>query len=302
MSIHEQVLAQYNAMQQNSSGKPKISQEERMKKYFTTHIPDGVASAQKIIRLLPVKQGEQLFTAIQGHSIQVEGAWKKFICPEFASNGTEPCPFCEARDLLFKKGDENSIQIAKQYRKKDMFVLKLIERGKENEGPKFWRFNRDFTNQGVFDKIIDIFKILGDKEDITDVENGIDLIVNVTRDQNGRPVVGSIIAARQNSVLTEDESLRESLLNNTETWRDIYKIYPYDYLELIVKGETPAWDRDKKGYVSKAFLEAKEAGKTSAVDSAIEQIQENNKPVDYSNTTIIDAETFVDSDDEDLPF
>lgn len=305
MSTYQEILAQYDALKSNtnSSSKPKMTEEERMKKYFTTHIPDGVQSAQKIIRLLPAVEGGSIFTQIQGHSIQVDGKWQKFICPEFANN--EPCPFCEARKILFEKGDENSIKIAKQYKQKDMFVVKLIERGKENDGPKFWRFNRDFTNQGVMDKIVDILKILGPDEDIADVSNGIDLIVNITRDQNGRPVVGSIMAARNNSPLTNDASLTESILANQETWRDVYKVKPYDYLELIVKGETPVYDKETKGFISKNALEAREAGKVSIGDAAINDIITNTKPSDFSTTVVLDGSSFDDaigSDEEDLPF
>lgn len=297
------ILSQYEALANsaNSSRKPKISNEERMKKYFTTHIADGVQSAQKVIRILPVKEGEYVFKEIKGHSIQVDGKWQKFICPEFANN--EPCPFCEARKALFEKGDENSINIAKQYRQKDMFVLKIIERGAESDGPKFWRFNRDFTNQGVFDKIADVIRNL-DGEDITDIEKGFDLKVNIVRDQNGRPAVSSIINVRHESPLTDDPSLTESLLANEETWRDVYKVYPYDYLQLIVKGETPVYDKETKGYISKTELEERELKRVSVADQAIGNIMENNKPIDYSNTTVINSNFMdsVESDDEDLPF
>ena len=305
MSTYQEILAQYDALKSNnnSSNKPRLTQEERMKKYFTTHIPDGVQSAQKVIRLLPAVEGGNIFEQIKGHSIQVDGKWQKFICPEFANN--EPCPFCEARKSLYEAGDENSVKIAKQYKQKDMFVLKLIERGKETDGPKFWRFNRDFTNQGVMDKIVDILKILGPDEDITNIENGIDLVVNITRDQNGRPVVGSIMAARNNSPLTDDASLTESILANQETWRDVYKVYPYSYLELIVKGETPVYDKETKGYISKSSLEAREAGKVSVGDAAINDIVNSTQPTDFSTTVVMDSSTFADvnaSDEDDLPF
>ncbi len=302
MSVYDSILAQYENLQNNSSAnKPKLSNEERMKKYFTTFIPDGVSMAQKVIRILPVAEGQEVFTKVKGHSIQVDGKWQKFICPEFANN--EPCPFCEARQALFEKGDEASVNLAKQYRQKDMFVLKLIERGKEDEGVKFWRFNRDLTNKGVMDKIIDVIRMLGPTEDITSVDNGIDLIVNVTRDQHGRPVVSSIAAARTNSVLTDNAEIKEMLLSNTETWRDVYKVYSYDYLALIVNGETPMYDKVTKGYVSKSVLEAREAAKTSIGDAAIQDIMEQGKLPTVTDEAVIDASTFTDAEEgDDIPF
>ena len=73
--------------------------------------------------------------------------------------------------------------MAKKYNQREYYVVKVIDREKEIEGPKFWRFNRDYTNQGVFDKIIAIVQEIGPNDDITDVSNGIDLTLDIRRDQ-----------------------------------------------------------------------------------------------------------------------
>lgn len=314
MSNYDLLMAQYESMQKKETPKKeRVSNDDRLKKYFTSFIPESEQSAQKIIRLLPGTDGKSPFEVVKGHSIMVNGKSQKFICPEFANN--EPCPFCEAKGEILKNYDsknENSKKLLKQYNQRDFFVIKLIERGKEDEGVKFWRFNRDYRNAGIYDKIMDIIKTLGSYEDIFSVTNGIDLIININRDQNGNATVTSIIASRNNTPLTNDENLTNELLSNTETWRDVYKVYPYEYLSLLVRGETPVWDKETSTYISKTEYEEKNLNKENAGDSAINDLMESTKPVDHSDSVIINANSFQSSlntevgdtqgEDDDIPF
>lgn len=248
-SMYEKMMEQYN----NSKVAPKqpqMSEADRMKRYFTTYLPDGVQSEIKRIRILPPLEGQTTpFDVLKVHSAKNGTKTEKVICPDHADG--KDCPFCEARKQLLATGDANDKAIAKQYSDRDMFVIRLIERGKEIDGVKFWRFNRDFTNNGVFDKIMSVVSLLGGDEDITSVENGIDLLVTINRNQMGIPTVVSIQAERKNSPLTSDPALTESILANTDTWRDVYKVKPYEYLKLLVEGKTPIWSSEAKGYVSK---------------------------------------------------
>lgn len=296
-SMFKNMMNQYESSKPKAST-PKISESDRLKKYFSTWIPDDVKAQDKIIRILPPLQGETTpFINIKAHSYQVNGKWEKYICPEFAEG--KACPFCEARTELLKSGDDSDKKIAKNYSERDMYVLRVIERGKEEDGVKFWRFNRDFTNNGVFDKIISVVKLLGEEEDITSVENGFDLVISINRNQNNQPSVVGIQAVRKSTPLTDNAELTAKIMENTETWRDVYSIKSYDYLSLIVEGKTPVWSSEAKTFVSKEDADSNLAASNSATDNNVAKLMDK-KNSNIQITSIVGGSNA--NEDDDVPF
>ena len=61
-NVLDAVLAQYESSKQSgSSSTSKMSQEERMKKYFAAILKDNEKQAQKRIRILPTPDGSSPF-------------------------------------------------------------------------------------------------------------------------------------------------------------------------------------------------------------------------------------------------
>lgn len=294
-SMYEKMMEQYNNTK-IAPKKPQVTEADRMKKYFTTFLPDGVNSEVRRIRLLPPLEGSVTpFEVNKVHIVKNGQKSDKHVCPDHADG--KDCPFCEARKELLSSEDPNDHAIAKQYNVRDMYVVRLIERGKEEDGVKFWRFNRDFTNNGVYDKIMSVVSILGMDEDITDIENGIDLIVTINRNQMNIPIVVSIQADRKNSPLTNDPELTAKILEDANTWRDVYKVKPYEFLRLLVEGKTPIWSSEAKGYVAKEDADAISEQPSVATDMV-------NKLVNESQTGVVNIEQIggASIDLEDNPF
>jgi hypothetical protein len=248
MSSFDAVLAQYEKNKNATGGNNnKVSQEDRMKKYFTTVLPKGSKGEERRIRILPTKDGSSPFVEVKFHEIQVDGKWIKLFDP--AQEGLRS-PLNEVHDALMQTGVESDREAARNYRSRKFYIVKVIDRDHEDDGVKFWRFKHNIKQEGVLDKIFPIFR---NKGDITNAETGRDLILSLalTKSGNGKEytTINSIIP-EDSGVLHTDADVAKTWLEDELTWSDVYAKKGEDYLELVARGEAPRWDSDQKRYVS----------------------------------------------------
>ena len=284
MSTVESVLSQYEKNKQAASGSSnKVSQEDRMKKYFTTLLPKGERSGERRIRILPSDDGGSPFKEAYFHEVQVDGNWIKLYDP---SKDGKRSPLNEVYEGLMMTGDEQDKVLARQYRSRKFYIVKVIDREREQDGVKFWRFKHNTKSEGVLDKIYPLFK---NKGDITDPQKGRDLIINLnlTKAGNGREYtsITSIIPEDQ-SPLHTDNDVAQTWLNDELVWGDVYSKKPEEYLEMVAKGEVPRWDTTTGKYVS----------------NSTEEFQ-MSKPVAPVKTLTPEFDPQEDAEgDDDLPF
>ena len=247
-NVLDAVLAQYeNAKQGGSSSTSKISQEDRMKKYFAAILKDNEKQAQKRIRILPTPDGSSPFKEVWFHEIQVDGKWQKFYDP--AKNDNERSPLSEVYEELMSTGKEADKELAKQYKPRKFYIVKVIDRDNEQDGVKFWRFKHNYKQEGIFDKIIPIYKAKGD---VADAEKGRDLILELTKAKTPKGAFYTVIQTvmyDDPSPVHEDADTMSEWVNDELTWEDVYSKKPTEYLEAIARGETPRWDSDAGKYV-----------------------------------------------------
>lgn len=286
--------------QYEDNNKPKAkaaSTEYNPNNYFNAILPDNETSGTKIIRVLPTSDGTTPFVEIYGHQAVVEGKKKTFICLQ-NTKGTA-CPFCEAREELLSTGKDSDKEIAKKYSARKMYVIKLIDRDDEKHGPKFWRFNHDYRKTGIFDKIAAVLKIF--KTDITHPLTGIDLAISIGRDQNNYAVVQSIQALPA-SPLHTDEAKAAEWLADTKTWENVYGVKPYEFLEIIVKGGTPHFDKVNKKWVDKASVSTDSTEKLDAeLSMGLNTVKASVTPANPATPAATNTQQMVD-DTDDLPF
>jgi hypothetical protein len=269
-----------------------------LKNYFNTFIKDGIESATKEIRILPSKDGSP-FVEVHGHKVKVEGEWKTFACLKHQKG--EACPFCEAREELLATGKDSDKELAKKYNARKMYVVKVIDRENEDWGVKFWRFNHDYRKEGIFDKIHGLLTTLKTNKDITNVESGRDLAISIQRNKNKIPVVTSI-AAQDATPLTDDAEKAEKWLNDTRTWEDVYSVRSYDYLEIIVKGGIPVWDKDEKKFVDKEALKNTSTNEEE-ITLGIDNVKANLQATTVTSPKETETSVKMEEDEEDdLPF
>ena len=241
------VLAQYEQSKQGSSSTSKMSQDERMKKYFAAILKDNEKQGQKKLRILPTKDGSSPFKEVWYHEIQVDGKWQKFYDP--GKNDNERSPLNEVYEELMSTGKDSDKELAKQYKARKFYIVKVIDRDNEQDGVKFWRFKHNYKNEGILDKIIPIWR---NKGDITDPEKGRDIILELTKAKTPKGATYTVIQTIMHDDPTpvhENKEMMDSWLTDELTWQDVYSKKPEDYLEAIARGETPRWDSDAGKYV-----------------------------------------------------
>ncbi len=243
----DSVLEQYEKSQKGSSTTSKMSQDERMKKYFAAILPQNQKSAQKRVRILPTPDGSSPFKEVWYHEVQVDGKWVKLYDP--GKNDNERSPLNEVYDELMSTGKESDKELAKQYKARKFYIVKVVDRDAEQDGVKFWRFKHNYKNEGVLDKIIPIWRAKGD---ITDPANGRDLIIELAKAKTPKgkeyTIIQTVMYDDPTPVHTDDETM-ESWVKDELTWNDVYSKKPTEYLEAIARGETPRWDSDLGKYV-----------------------------------------------------
>lgn len=284
MSSLDAVLAQYEKAQQNSmGGQGKMSQDERMKKYFALILDDKSNSGTRRVRILPTQDGSSPFKEAWYHEIQVGGKWQKFYDP--GKNDNERSPLNEVYEELMSTGRDSDKELAKQYKSRKFYIVKVIDRDHEEDGVKFWRFKHNYKNEGILDKIIPIWR---NKGDITDSEKGRDLIIELTKQKTPKGAAYTTVSTimyDDPQAIHEDKATMDSWVNDELTWMDVYSKKPVEYLEAIARGEVPRWDSEKGGYVYGSDDEATESfGGSSSSNSNYTDPQADATP------------------DEDLPF
>ena len=242
------VLAQYEQSQKNSSsGENRMSSEERMKKYFALILDEKSNSGTRRIRILPTIDGSSPFKEAWYHEIQVGGKWQKFYDP--GKNDNERSPLNEVYEELMSTGKESDKELAKQYKSRKFYIVKVIDRDHEEDGVKFWRFKHNYKNDGILDKIIPIWR---NKGDITDPEKGRDLIIELSKQKTPKGAAYTTVSTimyEDAAPIHEDMNVLKGWVENEMTWLDVYSKKPVEYLESIARGEVPRWDSDKGGYV-----------------------------------------------------
>ena len=279
------VLAQYEKSQSSSNTTSKMTSEDRMKKYFAALLKDNEKQGQRKIRILPTSDGSSPFKEVWFHEVQVDGKWQKFYDP--AKNDNERSPLNEVYEELMSTGRESDKELAKQYKARKFYIVKVIDRDNEQDGVKFWRFKHNYKQEGILDKIIPIWKAKGD---ITDPDNGRDLILELTKAKTPKGAQYTVIQTvmyDDPSTISSDTTQGKEWVEDEMTWEDVYSKKPVEYLEAIARGETPRWDSEKGGYVysNDETAEVSMGGKTTA----------------KSINDVVDPQS-DDETDEQLPF
>jgi hypothetical protein len=218
-----------------------------MKKYFAAILKDTEKQGQRRLRILPTPDGSSPFKEVWYHEIQVDGKFQKFYDP--GKNDNERSPLNEVYEELRSTGKDSDKELAKQYLSRKFYIVKVIDRDNESDGVKFWRFKHNYKNEGILDKIIPIWRAKGD---ITDPDNGRDIILELTKAKTPKGATYTVIQTvmyDDPAPVHENKESADAWIKDELTWEDVYSKKPEEYLESIARGETPRWDSDKGGYV-----------------------------------------------------
>ena len=297
--------------------KPKTVFNE--KNYLQARLANGEKYKEMVIRLLPFSQENTIpFHKVHMHTVRVNkevspSGWKTFPCPVKNHLG-DKCPFCEvAEEAKLNKKNATSEPEKKKwnevefmYASKEMWIVRCIERGHEEDGVKFWLFPSSKKQQGVYDKINNIAATRykkglaqGKINNIYDLNEGKDLVLTLSKDSMDKTQI-NIADDDEKSPLTEDFEKGLTWINDEKKWDEVYTVKSYDYMYIIGRGGVPIFSKEKNCYVDKE--EAKKES-DAAIDANLERIT-----VDYSREpeqvfgNPIQTNQSSSYEEDDLPF
>lgn len=321
-NIDADAVAEQYEKEHSTTTKTKKKTEFNEKNYLQARLKPGEKSKSLTIRLLPFSpEGGSPFKKVFIHTVKVNkelspGGWRTFVCPTHNKMG-DKCPFCavsaEAKELRYNAPTEVEKKkygdIEFMNRSKAAWIVRCIERGHEEDGVKFWLFNDSAKKDGVYDKILNIYferkkaaEKKGKTSNIFDLNEGKDLIITLTKDDNGKTVT-KIVDDEDKTPLTESYEQGTAWINDPKQWTEVYTVKPYEYMEIVVKGGVPVFDKNQNKYVDSA--EKAEEDKKAAEEELKENLTEHKK--DFSDFPKEEPKednfggVIIDGED-DLPF
>lgn len=320
----EDILSQLRAEQEKKLTSSSFTKKNdyNPKKYLQASLRKDEPSKQLIIRLLPFSpQGGSPFHKVHMHTIKVNSevsasGWKTIACPNHnaeAKEGQKECPFCDtskaAKDMARTTLDEakkkrlNDISFAN--RANEMWVMRCIERGHEEDGVKFWLIPNP-KNGGIYQTIMNIYNTRkeagerkGEVRNIFDLSHGKDLVVTIKRGEDGKRKI-DIVDDDDFTPLTTDVELGNSWIKDETKWTDLYPFKRVDYMSILAENGVPYWDKETNSYINKE--EALTKNQEKRVQQETEQAKQLTEyPVDYSvpqpleETTVVEPTNHVET-------
>lgn len=322
----DEVMNQY-AKEQYQSTTTKRTQFDA-KNYLNARLTGAETEKTLTIRLLPFSETETSpFKKVYMHTVKVNkevapSGWKTFVCPVFnkregVSMGNA-CPFCEtsakAKELKQNALDEPT---KKKYgevefinKVKEMWIVRCIDRDREEDGVKFWMFSNSKKRDGVFDKIMNLANQRaasaarkGNTYSIFDLNNGEDLIVTLKRTSDGKTNI-QVIDEGVPSPLSENTELGMKWIKDEKKWDEVYVVKPYDYMAIIAGGGVPVYDKELGKYVDKMEVAAmkEEAKQESIAENLLQPTVDFSAVAHNTSLNIVDGNSVGNVSTDDIPF
>lgn len=303
------------------------------KNYLDLKLKEYEATKMVKIRFLPISASDStVFFNITTHALKVDkeiakSGFKSYVClNDEKVDSKEECPICKKSKELFDKSakarQEGNEALAKSLfkeacslKKKTTFITRVIDRDHEDEGVKFWRFNENSKGEGIYDKLISLYETrkkesledCGEEYNIFDLYDGKDIIITVSKSKIPDGFGGmkdtiayNITDSGNKKPLSKDIDKANSWLNDEKTWKDVYSNKSSEYLELVVNGKIPVYDKELGKYVEKTENDTQQ--KKIEEQAASEVLKETYNVNNNFDDEVVNKETLVDTDEDDLPF
>lgn len=302
------------------------------KNYLNTRLADGETEKTITIRLLPMDLNTgNPFVIVHTHNVKVpasmvktgEKPYKSYIC--LAKNADinhekfgSKCPFCEINRAAYNESKNTSDpQQIEQYQKislanlsREAIICRCIERGKENEGVKFWKFNLRADKTDPYNQILNLATLRkeeaerkGKVNNILDIYEGRDLNITFTAEGTSAP---RVVDDSDRSPLSDNEELMRQWIFDEKKWQDVFTCKPYEYLSLVSQMKTPWYDKANNIWVDKDEYDGKGKEAVMEADAEIEaaksKLIDNQTPTTVTNEEKASFVSAISADVDDMPF
>lgn len=332
-----------------ATNKPEKNSTYDSRNYLDFSIPEGQKTLEKTIRLLPVSfnaEGKpEMFQIVHLHNITVhkdlnpnKSGKKAYMCLNAKNTGIDhekygsKCPVCEAQQAIWKQWHDETDEAKKKELAKqagalnirEYCIVRCIERGKEEDGPKFWRIPLRQDQTDAYHTIV----LLGETRRKEGEEAGVE--INIYSLYNGRDLkvtfsegtgAPTIVDKSISTPVTKDNDLLVKWYYDEKKWSDVFSTKPYDYLKLAFEGEVPWYDKTNAKWVSKTEFDGVKTTQETEANNAIKQAEAQFKvemptpapqptvapvapvaPQAPTPTAVPEPPVYVPGIDDDLPF
>lgn len=260
------------------------------KNYLNVRLGKNENNKVITIRILPISATcSNVFEIIKTHTLKVDkqiskSGFKQFIClnnNQIKNNNKRGCPLCQKSQEYFDASKNASsdeerkalVKLGYSFAAKNTFIIRVIERGHESDGPKFWKFNSHNDGNGVYDKLMNIYEArkqesqdaTGVPYSIFDLKEGRDIKINLScSDKTNRTTI-DIIDSGFSTPLSTDIKLANSWISDAKIWQNVYGVKTYDYLKIIGDNEIPYFDANTNTFVPRIKNEGSNPFETEVI-------------------------------------
>ena len=213
---------------------------------------------EQTIRILPTPDGDPFKEFWFHYNL---GTNPGFLSPK--KNFGEDCPLDSFIRELFNDGTEDSIKMAKSLMARQRFFSPVVVRGEEDKGVRIWGYGK-MAYQELLSLVLN-----PDYGDITDVEEGTDLVLTYGKPAGAQFPQTTLTPRRRSSPLAETEETVQTYL---ETIPDVDTLFDkktstqvQEMLDTFLAGEEDAEDNSSETTKYKS-------GKGNDVDSAFNEL------------------------------
>jgi len=194
---------------------------EKMRERMTSLKNNGNSTSNKFwrpkdgeqtLRIVPPSDGDPFRDYWFHYNV---GDTPGFLSPK--KNFGEECPLDNFVRQLWKEGTEESKRMAKKLSARQRFFAPVIVRGEEEEGVKVWGFGKR-----AYETLLGLV-LNPEYGDITDAEDGTDLVVHYGKPAGATFPETKITPRRKNSPLHKDSDKAREWLDNVPDFDKLFE-------------------------------------------------------------------------------
>ena len=216
---------------------------------------------ETVIRILPTSDGDPFKEFWFHYNL---GKNPGFLSPK--RNYGEEDPLNDFVRQLYNEGTEDSIKMAKSLSARQRFFSPVIVRGQEEEGVRLWGYGKT-----AYKELLNLV-LNPEYGDITDVDQGTDLVINYGKPPGAQFPQTAITPRRRPSPLAETEDSSAELLDSIPKYDEVFESArktPSEIQQMLdeyLLGEEDAED------VSSENTKYQSPSPETAVDKAFEEL------------------------------
>ena len=181
------------------------------------------SEGENVVRIIPTKDGDPFKHFHFHYNV---GEKTGILCPK--KNFGDECPVCDFVSKLYNDGDDDSIQMARKLVAKSRFFSPVVVRGEDAEGVKVWGYSKT-----VYENLLQLV-LNPDYGDITDPNNGTDLVLTYGKAPGAMYPSTNITARRKTTAISADPDQMSEYLDSEPDFDNLFEVKSREDVSAIL--------------------------------------------------------------------